>query len=96
MAQEYRTLRVTTADRGVLGVVMDAPPMNLIGPELVRDLVTPVRCAGIRCGDQGRGAGERRMPPDDRAASILIRSRRAEQIIGVAKAAIIYKISRDS
>jgi enoyl-CoA hydratase/carnithine racemase len=26
-------------DKGVLGVVIDAPPMNLIGPELVRDLV---------------------------------------------------------
>jgi hypothetical protein len=31
----YRTLRVAEPDRGVLGVVMDAPPMNLIGPELV-------------------------------------------------------------
>ena len=40
MTQVHRTLRVTAADRGVLGVVMDAPPMNLIGPELVRDLVT--------------------------------------------------------
>ena len=39
MTQVYRTLRVTAADRGVLGVVIDAPPMNLIGPELVRDLV---------------------------------------------------------
>ncbi|MEK6439588.1 enoyl-CoA hydratase/isomerase family protein [Pseudonocardia sp. T1-2H] len=40
MAQAYRTLRVAPADEGVLGVVIDAPPMNLIGPELVRDLVT--------------------------------------------------------
>ena len=40
MAQEYRTLRVTPGEKGVLGVVIDAPPMNLIGPELVRDLVT--------------------------------------------------------
>jgi enoyl-CoA hydratase/carnithine racemase len=40
MTQEYRTLRVAPTDRGVLGVVMDAPPMNLIGPELVRDLVS--------------------------------------------------------
>jgi enoyl-CoA hydratase/carnithine racemase len=40
MTQEYRTLRVAPADKGVLGVVMDAPPMNLIGPELVRDLVS--------------------------------------------------------
>jgi enoyl-CoA hydratase/carnithine racemase len=39
MAQEYRTLRVTPGEEGVLGVVIDAPPMNLIGPELVRDLV---------------------------------------------------------
>ena len=39
MTQEYSTLRVAPSDRGVLGVVIDAPPMNLIGPELVRDLV---------------------------------------------------------
>jgi enoyl-CoA hydratase/carnithine racemase len=40
MAQAYRTLRVAPTDEGVLGVVIDAPPMNLIGPELVHDLVT--------------------------------------------------------
>lgn len=40
MTQTYRTLRVTHSDEGVLSVVIDAPPMNLIGPELVRDLVT--------------------------------------------------------
>jgi enoyl-CoA hydratase/carnithine racemase len=40
MTQVYRTLRVAPSDRGVLGVVIDAPPMNLIGPELVRDLVS--------------------------------------------------------
>jgi enoyl-CoA hydratase/carnithine racemase len=40
MAQDYRTLRVAPTDEGVLGVVLDAPPMNLIGPELVHDLVT--------------------------------------------------------
>jgi len=39
MTQVYRTLRVAPSDGGVLGVVIDAPPMNLIGPELVRDLV---------------------------------------------------------
>ena len=39
MAQVYRMLRVVPSDEGVLGVVIDAPPMNLIGPELVRDLV---------------------------------------------------------
>jgi enoyl-CoA hydratase/carnithine racemase len=39
MTQVYRTLRVAPSDRGVLSVVIDAPPMNLIGPELVRDLV---------------------------------------------------------
>jgi enoyl-CoA hydratase/carnithine racemase len=37
--QTYRTLRVTKTGEGVLSVVIDAPPMNLIGPELVRDLV---------------------------------------------------------
>ena len=40
MIQTYRTLRVAVAEDGVLSVVIDAPPMNLIGPELVRDLVT--------------------------------------------------------
>ena len=40
MTQVYRTLRVAPSDEGVLSVVIDAPPMNLIGPELVRDLVT--------------------------------------------------------
>ena len=39
MTQEYRTLRVADLDESVLSVVIDAPPMNLIGPELVRDLV---------------------------------------------------------
>lgn len=39
MTDVYRTLRVAPCDEGVLGVVIDAPPMNLIGPELVRDLV---------------------------------------------------------
>ena len=37
MSQVYRTLRVAPSDEGVLGVVIDAPAMNLIGPELVRD-----------------------------------------------------------
>ena len=39
MTQRYRTLRVAPSDEGVSSVVIDAPPMNLIGPELVRDLV---------------------------------------------------------
>ena len=39
MVQMYRALRVARSGEGVLGVVIDAPPMNLIGPELVRDLV---------------------------------------------------------
>ena len=39
MTEVYSTLRVAPSDDGVLGVVIDAPPMNLIGPELVRDLV---------------------------------------------------------
>ena len=40
MTQVYRTLRVAPTDQGVLSVVIDAPPMNLVGPELVRDLVS--------------------------------------------------------
>ncbi len=40
MTHTYRTLHVARTDEGVLSVVIDAPPMNLIGPELVRDLVT--------------------------------------------------------
>lgn len=40
MSTTYRKLRAVRSDVGVLTVVIDAPPMNLIGPELVRDLVT--------------------------------------------------------
>ena len=40
MTQTYRRLRVAPSDDGVLSVVIDAPPLNLIGPNLVRDLVT--------------------------------------------------------
>jgi enoyl-CoA hydratase/carnithine racemase len=43
MTHTYKTLRVARSDEGVLGVLIDAPPMNLIGPELVRDLVTLLR-----------------------------------------------------
>jgi hypothetical protein len=32
MSRTYRTLRVARSDERVLGVVIDAPPMNLIGP----------------------------------------------------------------
>ena len=39
MTEAYRTLRVVPADPGVLSVAIDGPPMNLIGLELVRDLV---------------------------------------------------------
>jgi enoyl-CoA hydratase/carnithine racemase len=39
MTQVYRTLRVAPSNEGVLGVAIDAPPMNLIGPELVHDLL---------------------------------------------------------
>ncbi len=39
MTRTYRTLRVSESDKSVLSVAIDAPPMNLIGPELVRDLV---------------------------------------------------------
>ena len=38
MTQGYPTLRIDS-DEGVIAVAIDAPPMNLIGPELVRDLV---------------------------------------------------------
>jgi enoyl-CoA hydratase/carnithine racemase len=39
MTRTYRAQRVAESDEGVLSVVIDAPPMNLIGSELVRDLV---------------------------------------------------------
>lgn len=42
MTDTYTTLRVARSDERVLTVVIDAPPMNLIGPELVRDLVSLV------------------------------------------------------
>ena len=43
----YRTLRVAERDRGVLSVLIDAPPMNLIEPELVRDLL-PAEISGVQ------------------------------------------------
>jgi hypothetical protein len=55
MTQTYRRLRVAPSDEGVLSLVIDAPPLNLIGPELVRDLVTllgelkPIRTLGSWC-----------------------------------------------
>ena len=39
MDDNYRTLRVDVDGHGVVTVAIDAPPMNLVGPELVRDLV---------------------------------------------------------
>ena len=30
MTQVYRTLRVAPTDQGVLSVIIDAPPMNLV------------------------------------------------------------------
>lgn len=40
----FDTLRVNR-ERAVLFVQIAAPPMNLLGPELVRDLVTLIRDA---------------------------------------------------
>jgi enoyl-CoA hydratase/carnithine racemase len=40
----FETLTVTR-DRGVLFLDIEAPPMNLLGPELVRDLVALIRAA---------------------------------------------------
>ena len=39
MNDAYCTLRVAHEGHGVVTVAIDAPPMNLIGPEIVRDLV---------------------------------------------------------
>ena len=39
MIEPYPTLHIDHDDEGVVTVTIDAPPMNLIGPELVRDLV---------------------------------------------------------
>ncbi len=43
-ARGFDTLTVSTGG-GVLTVEISAPPMNLLGPELVRDLVTLIRIA---------------------------------------------------
>ena len=51
-SQVYRTLRVVLSDEGVLSVVIDAPPMNLIGPELVRDLVNLI--GALESGQEAR------------------------------------------
>ena len=39
MIKAYPTLHIGNDDERVVTVTIDAPPMNLIGPELVRDLV---------------------------------------------------------
>ena len=39
MTQEYSTLRIRQDDPRIMTAVIDAPPMNLIGPAIVRDLV---------------------------------------------------------
>jgi enoyl-CoA hydratase/carnithine racemase len=52
MDPTYRTLRVAPAGDGVLSVMIDAPPMNLIGPELVRDLV--ILLGELESGRQAR------------------------------------------
>src|SRR5262245_24056314 len=41
---DFETLKVSKED-GVLFVEIAAPPMNLLGPELVRDLVTLIKGA---------------------------------------------------
>jgi hypothetical protein len=43
-ARPINTLKLKT-ERGVLFAEIAAPPMNLLGPELVRDLVTLIRLA---------------------------------------------------
>ncbi len=50
-APEYETLRVHR-DRAVLTVELAAPPMNLLGPELVRDLVSLIQQAEADDGIQ--------------------------------------------
>jgi hypothetical protein len=55
MTLVYRTLRVAPSDVGVLGVVIDTPPMNLIGPELAHDLVMLIGALESGQGLQTRG-----------------------------------------
>jgi hypothetical protein len=43
----YRTLRVAVSDTSVPNVAIDPPPMNLIGPELVPDLVRQLGEVGM-------------------------------------------------
>jgi hypothetical protein len=63
MIENYRTLRVNKTDKGVLSVVIDAPPMNMIGPELVRDLVSR-----LQRGPELHGHPVRAGPADPRPA----------------------------
>jgi hypothetical protein len=53
MTQVYRTLRVAPSDQGVLGVVIDAPPINLIGPRTgarPKLVITRSVCVGLGPG----------------------------------------------
>jgi enoyl-CoA hydratase/carnithine racemase len=52
MTGTYETLNLCSGGDGVLTVAIEAPPMNLIGPELVRDLVALF--ATLESGHQAR------------------------------------------
>ena len=59
VTRAFDTLTVST-EGGVLAVEISAPPMNLLGPELVRDLVSLVQTAEADPSREGRGLQERR------------------------------------
>ena len=52
MVQACQTPRVTGPDEGVLSVALDAPSMNVVGSELVRDLVALL--GGVRSERAGQ------------------------------------------
>jgi hypothetical protein len=62
MTLMYRTLQVTPSDEGVLGLVIDAPPMNPIGPELAHDLVMLI--GALESGQETRGMVLESADPD--------------------------------
>jgi hypothetical protein len=55
-------LHVAPSDQGVASVVIDAPPMNLIGPDLVRELVALLSELDRRCRRPTARGGLCRLP----------------------------------
>lgn len=60
MIESFETLNIRQ-DGGVLFAEIDAPPMNLLGPALIRDLVSLVEQVAVARGGAGPARHARRL-----------------------------------